>query len=197
MFLQIRLMRMFYFCKWYCHFFKPNNISIICQKTRCKSKVSSLHKINLIINPFLLPCIFLPLQLNGEPHSYTRFNLTQNMEGDNSQVEMKLSSDMEEEVGGNGVGEHLNHNPTNKPYMTQRLRRSPKNLCFMAAATLLIFIIGKWVFVLTKFILRVHYSKITCGAPQGSILGPLLFCININLYRWCHEKTQYVFFPLG
>ncbi|AWP04483.1 putative transferrin receptor protein 1 [Scophthalmus maximus] len=80
--------------------------------------------------------------LNGEPHSYTRFNLTQNMEGDNSQVEMKLSSDMEEEVGGNGVGEHLNHNPTNKPYMTQRLRRSPKNLCFMAAATLLIFIIG-------------------------------------------------------
>uniref|UniRef100_A0A4W6C2V0 Transferrin receptor protein 1 n=1 Tax=Lates calcarifer TaxID=8187 RepID=A0A4W6C2V0_LATCA len=55
---------------------------------------------------------------NGEPHSYTRFNLTQNMEGDNSQVEMKLSSDMDEEVGGNG------------------------NLCFMAAATLLIFIIG-------------------------------------------------------
>ncbi|XP_074506637.1 transferrin receptor protein 1-like [Sebastes fasciatus] len=79
---------------------------------------------------------------NGEPHSYTRFNLTQNMEGDNSQVEMKLSSDMDEEVGGNGVGENLNHNSNRKPYVAQKLGRTPKNLCFMAAATLLIFIIG-------------------------------------------------------
>ncbi|XP_034469237.1 transferrin receptor 1a isoform X2 [Hippoglossus hippoglossus] len=80
--------------------------------------------------------------LNGEPHSYTRFNLTQNMEGDTSQVEMKLSSDMDEEVGGNGVGDHLNHNSPRKPHMAQKLRRSPKHLCFMAVATLLIFIIG-------------------------------------------------------
>uniref|UniRef100_A0AAQ5XMU7 Transferrin receptor protein 1 n=1 Tax=Amphiprion ocellaris TaxID=80972 RepID=A0AAQ5XMU7_AMPOC len=36
------------------------------------------------------------------------------MEGDNSQVEMKLSSDVDEEVGGNGVGEHLNHNNSNR-----------------------------------------------------------------------------------
>lgn len=79
---------------------------------------------------------------NGEPHSYTRFNLTQNMEGDNSQVEMKLSSDMDEEVGGNGTGEHLNHNSSRKPYVAQRLGHTPKNLCFMASATLLIFIIG-------------------------------------------------------
>uniref|UniRef100_A0A672YQI3 Transferrin receptor protein 1 n=1 Tax=Sphaeramia orbicularis TaxID=375764 RepID=A0A672YQI3_9TELE len=79
---------------------------------------------------------------NGEPHSYTRFNLTQNMEGDNSQVEMKLSSDMDEEVGGNGTAEHLNHNSNRKPYVAQKLGRTPKNLCFMAAATLLIFIIG-------------------------------------------------------
>ncbi|XP_070774759.1 transferrin receptor protein 1-like [Enoplosus armatus] len=79
---------------------------------------------------------------NGEPHSYTRFNLTQNMEGDNSQVEMKLSSDVDEEVGGNGVGDHLNHNSNNKPYVAQKLGRTPKNLCFMASATLLIFIIG-------------------------------------------------------
>ncbi|KAG8013949.1 Transferrin receptor protein 1 [Nibea albiflora] len=64
------------------------------------------------------------------------------MEGDNSQVEMKLSSDMDEEVGGNGVGEHLNHNSNRKPYMAQKPGRTPKNLCFMAAATLLIFIIG-------------------------------------------------------
>ncbi|XP_054452362.1 transferrin receptor protein 1-like isoform X2 [Anoplopoma fimbria] len=79
---------------------------------------------------------------NGEPHSYTRFNLTQNMEGDNSQVEMKLSSDIEEEVGGNGVGENFNHNSNRKPYVAQNLRRTPKNLCFMASTTLLIFIIG-------------------------------------------------------
>ena len=66
------------------------------------------------------------------------------MEGDNSQVEMKLSSDMDEEVGGNGVGEHLNHNNSNrKPYVAQKLGCTPKNLIFMAAATLLIFIIGK------------------------------------------------------
>ncbi|XP_019733435.1 transferrin receptor 1a [Hippocampus comes] len=79
---------------------------------------------------------------NGEPHSYTRFNLTQNMEGDNSQVEMKLSSDMDEEVGGNGVGAHLNHNSNHKSYMTSKFGRTPKNLCFIIATVLLIFIIG-------------------------------------------------------
>uniref|UniRef100_A0A8C9WHP9 Transferrin receptor protein 1 n=1 Tax=Scleropages formosus TaxID=113540 RepID=A0A8C9WHP9_SCLFO len=52
---------------------------------------------------------------NGEPRSYTRFNLTQNMEGENSHVEMKLSSDVDED---------------------------PKNVCFMVIATLLIFVIG-------------------------------------------------------
>ncbi|XP_041848167.1 transferrin receptor protein 1-like [Melanotaenia boesemani] len=83
---------------------------------------------------------------NGEPHSYTRFNLTQNMEGDNSHVEMKLSTDVDEEVGGNGVGEHLNHNAnrnsSRKPYLTQTFGRTPKNLCFLAATVFLIFIIG-------------------------------------------------------
>ncbi|KAM3605083.1 uncharacterized protein V6R79_020328 [Siganus canaliculatus] len=64
------------------------------------------------------------------------------MEGDNSQVEMKLSSDMDEETGGNGVGDHLNHNSVRKPYVAQKLGRTPKNLIFMAATTLLIFIIG-------------------------------------------------------
>ncbi|XP_061654709.1 transferrin receptor 1a isoform X2 [Phyllopteryx taeniolatus] len=79
---------------------------------------------------------------NGEPHSYTRFNLTQNMEGDNSHVEMKLSSDMDEEAGGNGVGAHLNHNSNHKSYMTSKFERTPKHLCFMVATVLLIFIIG-------------------------------------------------------
>ncbi|XP_068196117.1 transferrin receptor protein 1-like isoform X2 [Antennarius striatus] len=79
---------------------------------------------------------------NGEPHCYTRFNLTQNMEGDSSQVEMKLSSDVDEEVGGNGVGGHLNHNSNRNAYVTHKLGRSPRSLCFMAVGTLLIFIIG-------------------------------------------------------
>uniref|UniRef100_A0A3P9BPI7 Transferrin receptor protein 1 n=1 Tax=Maylandia zebra TaxID=106582 RepID=A0A3P9BPI7_9CICH len=79
---------------------------------------------------------------NGEPHSYTRFNLTQNMEGDNSQVEMKLSSEIDEETGGNGVGGHLNHNSNCTPYVAQKFGRTPKNLCFMAATIFLIFIIG-------------------------------------------------------
>lgn len=64
------------------------------------------------------------------------------MEGENSQVEMKLSTD-DEEVGGNGVGEHLNHNFSRKPYITQKLGRTPKNLCYLVAASLLIFIIGE------------------------------------------------------
>ncbi|XP_029582339.1 transferrin receptor protein 1 [Salmo trutta] len=78
---------------------------------------------------------------NGEPRSYTRFNLTQNMEGENSQVEMKLSSDMDEEVGGNGVGEDLNH--AKEPYVVHKpAGRTPKNVCFMVATVLLIFIIS-------------------------------------------------------
>ncbi|XP_072525387.1 transferrin receptor 1a [Salminus brasiliensis] len=78
---------------------------------------------------------------NGEPRSYTRFNLTQNMEGDNSQVEMKLSSDMDEEVGGNGVGEHMNHHPR-PTYVGKPSQRSSRNFCFMGIAILLLFIIG-------------------------------------------------------
>lgn len=72
---------------------------------------------------------------NGEPHSYTRFNLTQNMEGDDSHVEMKLSSDMDEEAGGNGVGEHLNHN-RNKPPVAQKRSWQTTTLIFMAAVAL-------------------------------------------------------------
>jgi len=64
------------------------------------------------------------------------------MEGDNSQVEMKLSSDMDEEVGVNGVGDHLSHNSHRKPYVAEKLGRTPKNLCLVAATVLLIFIIG-------------------------------------------------------
>ncbi|XP_030220259.1 transferrin receptor protein 1 [Gadus morhua] len=79
---------------------------------------------------------------NGEPRSYTRFNLTQNMEGDNSHVEMKLSADLDEEVGGNGVGETHQPNGVHGPYALRKTGRSPMNICFLVSATLLIFIIG-------------------------------------------------------
>uniref|UniRef100_A0A672NX80 Transferrin receptor protein 1 n=1 Tax=Sinocyclocheilus grahami TaxID=75366 RepID=A0A672NX80_SINGR len=54
-------------------------------------------------------------------------NLTQNMEGDNSHVEMKLSSDMDDEVEANGVGENTNQH--NHPYYPSKLnQRSPKTV---------------------------------------------------------------------
>ncbi|XP_051990199.1 transferrin receptor protein 1-like [Xyrauchen texanus] len=78
---------------------------------------------------------------NGEPRSYTRFNLTQNMEGDNSQVEMKLSSDMEEDMEANGVGR--NTNQQNGPYYPSKLSwRSSKSICISVIAILVLFIIG-------------------------------------------------------
>ncbi|CAM4596082.1 unnamed protein product [Leuciscus chuanchicus] len=78
---------------------------------------------------------------NGEPRSYTRFNLTQNMEGDNSHVEMKLSSDMDDEVEANGVGESINQH--NRPYYPSKLnQRSPKTICGFVIAILFLFIIG-------------------------------------------------------
>ncbi|KAK9538845.1 hypothetical protein VZT92_003992 [Zoarces viviparus] len=109
---------------------------------------------------------------NGEPHSYTRFNLTQNMEGDNSQVEMKLSSDMDEEVGANGVGERLNHNSNNKPSVAQKLGRKPKNLCFMAATTLLIFIIG---YLIGYLVHRKKDMAPTCEASQDPIIESVVY----------------------
>lgn len=81
------------------------------------------------------------LQFNGEPHSYTRFNLTQNMEGDNSHVEMKLSSDVDEEAGGNGVGEHLNHT-RNKPYVAQKPGRQTRTFVIVGVGVL-IFCLGE------------------------------------------------------
>ncbi|KTG36293.1 hypothetical protein cypCar_00033051 [Cyprinus carpio] len=78
---------------------------------------------------------------NGEPRSYTRFNLTQNMEGDNSHVEMKLSSDMDDEVEANGVGENTNQH--NRPYYPSKLnQRSPKTVCGCVIGILILFIIG-------------------------------------------------------
>ncbi|XP_061097771.1 transferrin receptor protein 1-like [Conger conger] len=78
---------------------------------------------------------------NGEPRSYTRFSLTQNMEGENSQVVMKLSSDMEEETG-SPTGEHNGYIHTRVSPDVPMAQRSPRNVCFLIITTLLIFVIG-------------------------------------------------------
>lgn len=117
------------------------------------------------------------------------------MEGDNSHVEMKLSSDMDEEVGGNGVGEHLNHGSARKLYVTQKVGLTPKNLCFMAAAILLIFIIGKKGSVNEEGVFIYNYCiNIMCGLPQGSIsvrTTTLLCCYEcFNELAWCLSPTM-------
>lgn len=55
------------------------------------------------------------------------------MEGDDSHVEMKLSSDVDEEAGGNGVVEHLNRN---QPPVAQKRSWQTTTLIVMAAVAL-------------------------------------------------------------
>uniref|UniRef100_A0A8C1XI06 Transferrin receptor protein 1 n=1 Tax=Cyprinus carpio TaxID=7962 RepID=A0A8C1XI06_CYPCA len=63
------------------------------------------------------------------------------MEGDNSHVEMKLSSDMDDEVDANGGGENTNQH--NHPYYPSKLnQRSPKTICGFVIGILFLFIIG-------------------------------------------------------
>lgn len=72
---------------------------------------------------------------NGEPRSYTRFNLAQNIDGDSSQVEMKMSTDNDEEIGNPEEG-HARITYTQTPLRTY------KNICYLALGTLLVFILG-------------------------------------------------------
>ncbi|KFM09605.1 Transferrin receptor protein 1 [Aptenodytes forsteri] len=70
----------------------------------------------------------------GEPMLYTRFSIARQTDGDNSHVEMKLSTD-DEEGGEIGRPEHL-HASMPPP------QRSGKNLCFLIIAALLLLLIG-------------------------------------------------------
>uniref|UniRef100_A0A6Q2WSZ2 Transferrin receptor protein 1 n=1 Tax=Esox lucius TaxID=8010 RepID=A0A6Q2WSZ2_ESOLU len=127
---------------------------------------------------------------NGEPRSYTRFNLTQNMEGENSQVEMKLSSDMDEEaVGGNGVGEHHNH--VRDPYAVHKpAGRTPRNLCFMVFASLLILIIGYLIGYLAHRRQEIAPRCAASSVPmEESITGTIVETGAAPLMDWSDVKS--------
>ncbi|XP_030071924.1 transferrin receptor protein 1 [Microcaecilia unicolor] len=71
---------------------------------------------------------------SGEPLSYTRFSLAQQVDGDNSNVEMKLAD--EEETGEDSIAE--NH----VPHRTLKPRTRRQNLCVLVIAAVLLFLIG-------------------------------------------------------
>ncbi|XP_039878359.1 transferrin receptor protein 1-like [Simochromis diagramma] len=103
---------------------------------------------------------------NNEPHSYTRFNLPDNMEGDTSQVEMIQSSDMNEEVGENGDEGHLSHKSNCQPHVAQNFECTTKSLCFMAATIVFTFVFG----YLTGYL--VHKNKdlnCSCAPSEDDI----------------------------
>uniref|UniRef100_A0AAX7SNT6 Transferrin receptor protein 1 n=1 Tax=Astatotilapia calliptera TaxID=8154 RepID=A0AAX7SNT6_ASTCA len=103
---------------------------------------------------------------NNEPHSYTRFNLPDNMEVDTSQVEMIQSSDMNEEVGENGDEGHLSHKSNRQPHVAQNFECTTKSLCFMAATIVFTFVIG----YLTGYL--VHKNKdlnCSCAPSEDDI----------------------------
>ncbi|XP_061093887.1 transferrin receptor protein 1-like [Conger conger] len=83
--------------------------------------------------------------LCGEERSYTRFNLAQNMEGDNSQVEMKLSTDGDEEAPNSAAQNHAQNTYSRQP------KRPSKNLAFIVIGIFLIFIIGFLIGYLTNY----------------------------------------------
>ncbi|KAK1806505.1 hypothetical protein P4O66_005014 [Electrophorus voltai] len=74
---------------------------------------------------------------NGEPQSYTRFNLAPNTDGDNSQVEVKLSTEVEEELD---VPEAGHRHAARSPARTQLC--TSRNMFYMALGVLLIFVTG-------------------------------------------------------
>uniref|UniRef100_A0A8C2HEQ6 Transferrin receptor protein 1 n=1 Tax=Cyprinus carpio TaxID=7962 RepID=A0A8C2HEQ6_CYPCA len=144
---------------------------------------------------------------NGEPRSYTRFNLTQNMEGDNSHVEMKLSSDMDDEVDANGGGENTNQH--NHPYYPSKLnQRSPKTICGFVIGILFLFIIGYLIGYLSNR--NTDKTEIKSNCPVFNEIAPVraeavysldwsdlrqvfklnMFCLSVSLSPSCREFSS-------
>lgn len=115
------------------------------------------------------------MQFNGQPHSYMRFSLAQNMEGDNSNVEMKVSSDVDEEAGGNGVGEHLNHS-RDKSYEPQKSGRQTRKFVILGVVIATFFCLGE------------------DAPPDAATSGQKLVYGDVTLDRHCTAKLCPAFF---
>ncbi|XP_030624834.1 transferrin receptor 1b [Chanos chanos] len=74
----------------------------------------------------------------GEPRSYTRFNLAQSTDGDGSHVEVKLPSEVEDEVT---ITDGESRPPLNT-YTQRRALDRKKNIFYLAVGALLLFVIG-------------------------------------------------------
>ncbi|XP_072546374.1 transferrin receptor 1b [Salminus brasiliensis] len=96
---------------------------------------------------------------NGEPQSYTRFNLDQNNDGESSHVEVKLSGDGEEEMDSAEAGRHH----ATSTY-TQRPLRTYKNICYGALVILIFFLAGYLIGYVTHG--KSVASKLPCTTVQ-------------------------------
>lgn len=115
------------------------------------------------------------------------------MEGENSQVEMKLSSDMDEEVEANGVGENMK--PHNGPYYPSKLsHRSPRNICCIVIGILLLFISGKKMCGYYLQYLHTCSVFIGCGKLfiQAHIYFPKLMLIHFSIFAKSPNAGQYI-----
>ncbi|KAI4893601.1 hypothetical protein NFI96_026848, partial [Prochilodus magdalenae] len=99
---------------------------------------------------------------NGDPQSYTRFNLAQNVDGESSHVEVKLSGDVEE-MDGIEAG---HHRPAST--YTQKPLRPNKRWCYGAGVILLIFLSGYLIGYM------VHSKSDSSKAPETGGLASTL-----------------------
>ncbi|XP_066522868.1 transferrin receptor 1b [Hoplias malabaricus] len=101
---------------------------------------------------------------NGEPRSYTRFNLTRNTDGDNSHVEVKLSGEGEEELDGTETG----HRHAANTY-TQRPLHAYKNWCYTALVILIFFLAG----YLIGYVAHRKPEQVTCMTEESNDEGDI------------------------
>ncbi|XP_017351000.1 transferrin receptor protein 1 [Ictalurus punctatus] len=121
---------------------------------------------------------------NGTEGSYTRF-LTQNMEDDSSHVEMKLSSDTDEEVGGNGVVDHGGQQHQARPaYVSKSGLCNPRNICIAAAVAILAsFLIGLLIGS-SMYKKRTEVASVSCTTSSPASDGNVIPIETVPTLDW-------------